>query len=504
MIAPTAALAQAAPALSPPGFYNPNVGLSVGQVLSNGLAARGVPVNDNVASAIELGKTVQTALDGVGMLFGARGKTWAGLLAKVGVGSAIAGLTWCFTASYCWKTSSDGHVHPQQNALQNTPTGTYPPMSKSSGGWKTTQYGTTCYGTTLRAMTECAVAPLNSNRAQQASCNGATANTTCTTYAACSSGNDSADYCTTAGVKVNTFAATAVAAGDMPAECQNGVASVTGGQTSCGVPPQTPMPASQAANGYWDDLTPGQALDAANTTIPQNVQASPLSAQQVGDMTNELWRQAAAAPGYTGVPYKPFTQAEIEAAYAQGLQQGLTRPTVGDLLSAPTPGQAQNAVGSQTNPGPATGLLQGADIANAANYGRPGITLPSTGAVPLGSTNYAPAVSAASGPVTVNVTVNPKLDLGPDPGVGSPSLENPPGWQQWYSRLKTAMPFIDSAPVKQFQAQGSYACPVGRGKFFDKDIVMDQHCTFLETYRTQIQTVMKLAWGLSVLLVIFG
>jgi hypothetical protein len=508
LIAPSGALAQAAPALSPPGFYNPDVGLSVGQVLGNGLAGRGVPVNDNLNTAKAVGSAAQTALDAASQLTGGglRGKSWAMMLGLAAAGTAIAGTVWCFTTSYCWDQSADGKVHPQQNAFKNQPTGVYPAMDGKRSGWLHVEQGVKCYSTTLRGIAECSVSPLNSYRAQQASCAGTSVNSQCVAYVACSTGNDTADYCTPAGVKVNTFSTTAVAAADMPAQCQNGVANVaTTGKISCGIPPQAPMPNTTDAAGYWDNLTPGQALDAADTTVPASVQAAPLSSGQIRDLANELWKQAAAQPGYSGVPYQPLTQAEADAAYNQALQQGLQRPTVGDLLSAPTPGQASNAVGSNASPGAATGVLQGADIANNANYSQPGVSVPTSGAPALGSTNYAPPASAtATGPVTVNVTVNPKVDLGPDPGIGTPSLQDPPGWQQWYSRIKTAMPFIDSAPVKQFQAQGSYACPIGRGKFFDKDIVMDQHCTFLENYRTQIQTIMKLAWGFSVLVVILG
>jgi hypothetical protein len=505
---PTPALPQAAPQLSPPGFYDPAVGLSVGSIMGNGLAGRGVPVNDNVNSALELGKAAQTALDLSGIAFGNRGKTWAGLLGLAAAGTAIAGAAWCWTTSYCWKQTPDGKIHPVQNANQNSPTGAYPPMDGKTGGYKHVEQGVTCFSTTLRGVAECSVVPLNSYRAKQSTCAGTVANNTCAPYTACSVGNDSADYCAN-GVRQNTFSTTAVAAADMPAQCQNGVASVAvGGAVSCGIPPATPMPGSPGADKAWDDLSVGQALDSPDTTIPENVQASPLSAKQLGDMTNYLWAQAAAQPGYTGVPYKPFTQAEIEAAYAQGLQQGLKRPTVEELFSAPTPGQAQNAVGSQTSPGPATGVLQGADLANSYNYASPGTAIPTTGAPALGSSNYAPTTSTAAGPVTVNVTVNPvvspKLDLGPDPNIGKPTLEEPPGWQRWYERIKTALPFVDPAPIKSFQASGSYACPTDKATVFGKEYVLDQHCALLDGYKGRIQNVFKLVWSLAVLMIIFG
>jgi len=483
-------------------------------MFGNVAASRGMPVNDNIATANKMAERAQGMLDAASLLQGGagkRGKVWGVMLGVLAAGSAVVGALWCWTTSYCWDTKSNGRVGPVDNAAASEPDNSYKPMNGLNPGWRTTQNGTTCYCTVPKGCAEGCVGPLSQPVYQSSNCQipANQGTPSCAGYATCPSRPDTeAAYCNAAsGAYVNTMALTVVPAADLPLQCQSGVSySNASDGHRCGLAPAPAAPYQPDGQGVWDDLTPGQGMDAATTTIPDWVRSSPLSVKQVKDLTNETWKQAAQAPGYDGAPYRPITDAEAAAAANAMKQQGFDWPRVSDMLSSPSPAAALNpANNAGAQSASAEGIQQGVDTANQANYPSP---VPTTGVAPISQGNYSPAPSAGTAPGgATNVTVNVKaeLDLGPNPGNGPPDFNDPPGWQKWWERFKGSVPFLDTQRIEQTQVgNGQIQCPTDQATFWDRTFVLDQHCTLLDPLRDYIRSAFKLLWMLTTFLVLWN
>ena len=242
-----------------------------------------------------------------------------------------------------------------------------------------------------------------------------------------------------------------------PATCAAG-SKWTGGQCS----PYTYM--DGGSSGVQQAATLQQATDA----LTAQEKAKPLNPAVVAGLVNKGWQQAAAQPGYQGLPYpysNPVTTAEVDTWMKSNPDAW---PTVGDFVS---PNQSLTPVSGQSQP--------------------TGTVLPQN---PSMITN--PTANTGSGGTG---TTSTKVDLGPDPNIGAPSLEEIP------SALKIVQPILNLAPsLKNFQANTpSGTCPRPAIDLYGHH-VLSAHCDLIDGNKAVIQAAMLFAWALIALFIILS
>ncbi|MFG0540458.1 hypothetical protein ACF8EA_09665 [Pseudomonas sp. YQ_5] len=201
--------------------------------------------------------------------------------------------------------------------------------------------------------------------------------------------------------------------------------------------------------------------DTAAAAIPADVASSPVNPQIVADAANKLWQDAASQPNYQGLPYSyadPITKADVQEW--QQANPG-SYPSVGD------------AVGPAINPG--------------------------TGTVPITTpgqvTNPTPGIPTAP-------DGTPKLDLGIDPGIGSPNLEATPTGAQILAPITGLMPDLKNFQVPSHQGE----CPKPE---FDIAVLqtrvrMDAQCTLFEEVRGPLYNGSLVAWLIAALFIVLS
>lgn len=209
------------------------------------------------------------------------------------------------------------------------------------------------------------------------------------------------------------------------------------------------FPADQGRTG----LTPGEAIEG----IPESDLHKQLNPAIIAAIANEAWRQAASQPGYDGLPYpqsNPITGTEA-APWAQANPPYW--PTIEDFVRP-------NPV-TPTNPYP-WGLPH-----NPTSPTPTPVSPPNTG-----TTNPAEG--------------NPQANLGPDPGIGSPTLEPIPTARQ------IASPILQLAPdLQAFQASGKAGvCPRPSIELYGSH-VLDAHCKLIDDNKAVLQLAMAFAWA---------
>lgn len=210
---------------------------------------------------------------------------------------------------------------------------------------------------------------------------------------------------------------------------------------------------------------PSQSLDQAAALLSAQQREQPVSPQALAMMVNEYWRQAAAEPGYDGIPYpasNPVTAAEVQA-WAQANPGAV--PTV------------QSLVTPVANPS--------TDLA------------PSTSTQP--STPVAPVITEVPPTATNPVQEQPQVNLGVDPHIGPPTLVPPTADSIFSPFMELVQPFIN------FQVNApAGVCPKPVFNVFDTQLHMTQHCDIFETLRPVITAVMSAVFVVAAFLIIFS
>ena len=210
-------------------------------------------------------------------------------------------------------------------------------------------------------------------------------------------------------------------------------------------------------------ITPQQAT----TDIPAADLDKKLSPAIAAALVNRAWQQAASQPGYDGLPYpqsNPITATEAATWTAQNPDYA---PTVRDF----------------TAPNPVT----------TAN--------PQPWALPQN-----PTVATTSPAVTPNVNTtnpaaaNPQQNLGADPAIGAPTLEQTPTAQMILQPILNLLP-----DLKNFSPTiASGTCPRPALNLFGQTQTFEAHCAILDNNRAVIHSAMVLAFTLSALLIILS
>lgn len=184
----------------------------------------------------------------------------------------------------------------------------------------------------------------------------------------------------------------------------------------------------------------------------------PASPALVAQAANNAWQSAASQPGYQGLPFQasnPVTTADAQAWQAANPS---SYPTVGDMLS-PAVNPSTSAVSQPVAPG------------TVANPG----------------TNTAPANT-------------PQVNLGTDPVVPLPTLEGTPTGQMILAPILSLFPDLKSFVVPSHSAE----CPKPTLNLFGRALLLDGHCTLLETVRPTLYAVMAAVWLVIALFIILA
>lgn len=246
-----------------------------------------------------------------------------------------------------------------------------------------------------------------------------------------------------------------VGTGTTPSTCPAGQVSLQG-SAGCITAPAIATNPNDSTNNQNGVAVP---MSTAASKLPPDISSAPFSYGSMADMINNLWQQAAAQPGYAGVPYdssRPVTAAQVQIA-AQANPSGY--PSVAAVVS-PVPN-------------------------------------PSTGLVP--APNGTP-VTSPTPDTSTNPSTQPQTNLGPDPNIGAPSLEATPTAQQIVGPLLSLLPDFKSYSVPAHQAE----CPKPAFEVFGQIKVMDQHCTLFEGQRSNLYAACMLAFALVALFIVLS
>jgi len=223
------------------------------------------------------------------------------------------------------------------------------------------------------------------------------------------------------------------------------------GSTSVGSESATVNPSYVATP--WQPQTVNAPLDQVVGQIPSSGLTQPLTNQTMADLVNTALQKAAAKPGYSGVPVS--------------LTNPVTAQDVADWSAA--------------NPG---SMPTGADLLSP---------------LPNGTVSMPPATSNTG---TTTSTTNVTVDLGPDPGIGAPTLEPTPTAQSILQPLLNLMP-----DLKQYSVPShSGVCPTPEINLplFQRTFKIEAHCEIAESMRTSIYSMMVAFWTISSLFIVLA
>lgn len=278
-----------------------------------------------------------------------------------------------------------------------------------------------------------------------------------------------ASYRAVNGLTPNTPSCT-LAAGGQSAICGNSIASLNAEGPPGACPKGTYWVAGNCSP--YGFLAPagvptviGQTPQQAVNALPSTELGKELNPKIIAALADRAWQTAASQPGYDGVPYpfsKPVTEADVQPWVKANPELA---PKVQDFVSP-------NPVGP-SNPNP--------------------------WAIPLDP--KAPVIKPVipNSGTTNPAQDNPQANLGPDPGIGAPTLEAIPTAQQ------IANPILQLAPDLQgFHANGHAGiCPTPTIDLYGTH-VMDAHCKLIEDNKQVLQLAMAFAWAAMALFIVLS
>ncbi|MDC9615767.1 hypothetical protein PSI19_18205 [Xenorhabdus khoisanae] len=103
-----------------------------------------------------------------------------------------------------------------------------------------------------------------------------------------------------------------------------------------------------------------------------------------------------------------------------------------------------------------------------------------------------------------DINVEAKVDLGENPNIKSPDLDEPPTGKDIIDPIRNSMPFLSD-----FKLSGKSAtCPTVNDHFslmgYDFNLVIESHCPLIEENRTFIELIASLIWALVALRVLLS
>lgn len=205
--------------------------------------------------------------------------------------------------------------------------------------------------------------------------------------------------------------------------------------------------------------TANQTLDQAIKSLTTAQNAEAINSQTMATMLNYLWQQAAAQPGYSGLPYQVSNPIQSSDVSSWEAANPAATPQV-SWLGTPVP----------------TG-----DFA------------PSTS-----TTTYIPA-STATTPGTVNPAQGAsEVNLGADPATPAPTLEDTPTAQMIVQPLLNLMPDLKAFTMPAH----SGVCPQPSFSMFGQSYTFTEQCTLAEQYRSVLYAACVVMFTMAALFIV--
>lgn len=208
-------------------------------------------------------------------------------------------------------------------------------------------------------------------------------------------------------------------------------------------------------------VTPQEAID----NLPEEVLDEGLNPEIIAALANRAWQQAAIDPNYDGLPFPQSNPLTAADALPWIKANPDLAPTVRDFVSPnPTTNSSSNPWSLPANP---------------------------TSPTPTPAQPNQDTVNPGAG--------NPTTNLGPDPGIGAPTLEAIPTAQQ------IAQPILDMLPDLRGYSPSSHTgeCPRPTIELYGTH-VLDAHCILIDDNKAIIQAAMLLAWALIALFIVLS
>ncbi|VVD71683.1 hypothetical protein PEP31012_00638 [Pandoraea eparura] len=245
--------------------------------------------------------------------------------------------------------------------------------------------------------------------------------------------------------------------------------------TSCTWQPKTTVtPLTNYAIGPGVLPISGTDLATIYQSLSPSSLSQPLTTGTLAQLVNQTWQQAAAQPGYQGLPYsvtQPVTATDV-APWAQ--ENPSAMPNVSDLFRpASDPGVSTVTISPTVQPGGA------------------GSTDPSGNPSPGSNVNVINTPN-------VNVVNKVSVDLGPDPGVQSPMLESPPTISMILSPVLNLLPDVKTWAVPSH----SSVCPQPSFTVLGHSYTMTAQCDLAESNRSAIYTVFAAMFTLAAMFIV--
>ncbi|MGK5077384.1 hypothetical protein [Janthinobacterium sp. HLX7-2] len=300
---------------------------------------------------------------------------------------------------------------------------------------------------------------------------------TLTAGGSCINVNNLNNNCVRVGEKVSSFSAC------LGPPYQNPTNSCLSGWSSSGYPRQASSLQDAMTMGGYSQPTTTVGADVTNgnlQTAVSNISAADLAKELnplvVAALADAAWKKSAAEPGYAGVPYdaaNPITPVDA-VAFQQANPSHW--PTVGDAV-APQAGAVGVGGGAAPSGGTSTSPFY----------------------LPSGAPSSVINPETQS-PVQINPGTGEQVNLGSDPGIGSPTLEATPSAQSILDPLLNSIPGVRSFVVPAH----SSTCPTWTFSMWDHQFAMDGQCQLAEQLRTPISATMLLFFALAALLIVLA
>lgn len=230
---------------------------------------------------------------------------------------------------------------------------------------------------------------------------------------------------------------------------------------------------------------PNMPFDEWLDTLTETEKQQLASTDLLSDFVDQLWKDTAAQPDYTGEPY---VQGKITPNLIE--QVSPAPPTIGDMLEpigdTVTTGGGVNP-GTTLTPDTGTGSLTdpstGTDTGSEPIGGIISPTVPGTGIGTVGDQN-------------INIDVN--LDLGDYPAVNQPTLDEPPTAANILDPIFNLFPSLQNYQVPEHTSE----CPRPSFEAFGETYEVSAHCDLMEDQRETIGVIMLLLWSICALAIV--
>ncbi|MCK3652097.1 hypothetical protein MZI65_12790 [Escherichia coli] len=230
-------------------------------------------------------------------------------------------------------------------------------------------------------------------------------------------------------------------------------ASRTANLVSCGTNKVMPTCQPDYVPGSNEVIKTVSVQDAINSISDTEMQTD-LSPEVISDVVNNAWQKAASEAGYSGFAYdhtRPVTARDVTAS------TGAAKPAVSDFLKPSD---------------------------------KPDFTLPAD----------------TTGTTPTNPSTGEQVNLGDDPGIGPPELENIPAGTEILSPLLSFNPFEDSAGALNAESERiKYAeCPKPVLEVFNGQYKLETHCTLLNNNAAMIGVIFLFIYSIAAFRIILS